>query len=835
MLREKRKANYFQTIKELSEAWRIANDEMFALEDIVSGDEYVGKAISAIQANLDRDQFIDFSLMVRLVVEGIERGREEAIAAVSPMRHLMVDEYQDINASQERLISSLHRRGGTLFAVGDDDQSIYGWRGADVTNILDFEGRYPGAARHVLETNYRSTRAIVEASNRLISGKLEGKKRLAKRPVARESKSPRDFRALSFSGREHEAGWVADRVAELLGTEYVERDGRKRGLTPGDFAILMRSTKQKENDDRPRHKSYSDALKAKGIPVTLEAGGSPFDVRHVEVIRDAFLLFRGRSPERGALTGFFQDSVIGTYGKASFDGFVETMGRWSRMIHSPEGSRRARIYPQDLLHDLLHAFGIHKIELPEHVMSAVGVFSRIIQDVESVYVSVDSTSRFSQVLNFLQNVADSGYDLSSDDLVRSPDAVTVSTVHKVKGLEFPAVFVVDVEQGRFPRRKSQYDGWMPENLIQPLLDRGRYNGGDEEETRLFYTALTRAERYLYVTCSYCLPEGKKKWRESEFMIRLTDREIKKYRQGMPEGIAPAPQKPRIAEVDLPTSFSEIRYYLRCPKDYEFRHRFKLSPTITEMFGFGKTVHASVAKLHETFSSRSPSEDDAERVVGEMFHLKHIPPSRDPKNRPGGYERAKGSAQSILRQYARSYGKDFLLRREVEARFEIPIRQAVISGAIDLLIRENEEGEIVDASVIDFKSAETDGSVALEEDENLEWTELAIQVQLYAKVAKEVFGENARAGAIHLLKNNKRVMIPVGAAAVGAAVENVLWAVDGILADDFPMRPGRRKCRECDFRKLCPKKPEEYKTEKRPPKIHLPGGGKRLALAVENPD
>ncbi|MET0118929.1 MAG: ATP-dependent DNA helicase [Sedimenticola sp.] len=826
-LGQQRGARYFKQIKETSRAWSIMNEEMVRLEDVVAEDELLGEVLSTLQVSLDRDQFIDFSSMIRLVVDGLEENDPGALAATSSLEHLMVDEYQDVNTSQERLIRALHRHSKTLFVVGDDDQSIYGWRGADVTNILTFEERFPNATRHTLATNYRSTRAIVETADNLVAAQL-GANRFEKNPNAAELDLPRDYRILWFNTRQDEATWAADRVVELLETEYIERNGKRRGLTPGDFAILMRSTREPEANGNPRHSAFTDALEQRGIRVTLEAGGSPFDVPQVSVLRDTFALLRNGSPTRGEVQTHFSNIVQPAYQNANFQQFATVMAEWGREIHTPPGGVRRRVFPQNLVHELLEAFGIQAGGYPNDVMNAIGIFSRMIQDVEAVYVSIDSSNRFSQLLNFLENIADAGYDLSSDDLVQMPDAVTVSTVHKVKGLEYPVVFVVDVENSRFPKIRRAYNGWLPSNLIQDALNRNCYCSNHDEEARLFYTALTRAERFLYVTGCENLPGGKQRRKRSNYALSLVDEEISDNPNGFPVGLDSAPAEARLAETSLPTSYSEIRYYLRCPKDYQYRYRFGFTPAIVEMFGFGQTVHAAVGKLHETFTHHAPSGEEAEQVAESVFHLKHIPPSRDPQNRPGGYENAKDSARSILRHYAESYGDDFIHRREVEARFEIPVEQAVISGAIDLLIHEDDEGNIVDASVVDFKAMK--GGEAPAENEKLNWTELAIQVQLYAKAAREVLGEPARTGAVHLLKDDQRVAVPVDDEAVAAAVENVVWAVDRVLMGDFPMRPEHHKCSDCDFQKLCPKRAENFQISQQPPEIHLPDGNKQHARA-----
>jgi len=176
------------------------------------------------------------------------------------IRHLIVDEFQDINPAQEQLIREIHRFGGSLFVVGDDDQAIYAWRGADVNNILDFTRRYPEARAHTLPKNYRSIPPIVGAADAFAAAEL-GAARIPKHPQADEPAGAKDFRKLWFGTREDEAEWTAERIAQLVGAEYRDPNGGPpRGLTFADFAILMRSTRWKEQDGTPRHKPFTDAL-----------------------------------------------------------------------------------------------------------------------------------------------------------------------------------------------------------------------------------------------------------------------------------------------------------------------------------------------------------------------------------------------------------------------------------------------------------------------------------------------------------------------------------------------------------------------------------------------
>lgn len=815
------RGRYFEVVREVASAWKMVNDEMLDLDEVAAGDAELGTVLQNLKLAMDRDCFIDFSQMIRAVAEALESGNLVACAALADLRHLHVDEYQDVNPSQEALIRSMRGHAQTLFVCGDDDQALYAWRGADVSNILEFTQRHSGAAEHTLGRNFRSTPAIVDSADRFVVAEL-GPTRLPKNPEAAPTDQSRDLRRVWFNDRGEEADWVAERIATLLGTAYREQDGRIRGLTPADFAILMRSTKQAEPAGSPRHAAFTEALATRGIPFSLEAGGSVFDRPQAAVLRDSFELLRSGQPSRADAQAFFENEVLPSYPDADFSEFVKVLANWGREIHGPSsssGAARRRVYPQQLVHDLLNAFGIRAANLDAGTMADIGSFSRMIQDAESVYLSIDSAARFGQILNFLQQIARDGYDTGTDDILARPDAVTVSTVHKVKGLEFPAVFIVDMENRRFPKRKSDYRGWLPDALVKDAVARGAYQSTPDEEARLFYTAMTRAERYLHTSGAANLPGGKQTQRPSRFTQRLEDAELVEDPEDVPEGLESATPERRLDETVLPTTYSDIRYYLGCPRDYLFRKSYGFSPPITDLFGFGLSVHAALGKLHEKYPDASPTLDEAEEVAREMFHLKHVPESRDP-DRPGPYERARDSAADILRTYADTYAADFARARKIEVRFEIPLRDAVISGSIDLMLHEDENGEVLDAEVVDFKSME--GGDDPEMNPALDWTTLALQVQLYAKAAREVLGENARTGSVHLLKDNQRIEVPVDDAAVAAAVENVEWAVGRILDDDFPMRPHPEKCGGCDFRAICPKSVEDFKTEDRPPPLQIPG-------------
>ena len=817
--RQRANNRYFETIKQVSDAWKIANDELLDYTAVLAGNEALGDLLIRIRDRLRADQYLDFSLMIRNVVEAIQSNAIGIENAIGSVQHLMVDEYQDVNPCQEELIRLLHQRSSTLFAVGDDDQAIYAWRGADVSNILTFRERYPGSSVYTLSQNFRSTKPIVEASDEFAASQL-GPSRISKTPTAFRDSSPQDIGVLWFPDRAAEALWVASRINYLLGTA-VEDNGNVRGLTPGDFAVLMRSTRQKENKKEPRHEAFTTALQDMSIPVSLEAGGGPFDRPQAQVLRSTFQLLRDTPLDRNTLLDHFENEVVPAYPLAEFNSLAKSLTDWQRRVHRAQGSPRLRLYPQQLVYELLEAFNVAQTDFGDDVMRDIGLFSRMILDVETVYMSVDSKHRFTDVLNFLQNAAENGYDVSTDDVVQRPDAVTISTVHKAKGLEFPCVFIVDVEARRFPTDKRRYLGWLPPNVMADATKRGAYQSTLDEEVRLFYTAATRAERFLYISGAENLPHALRPRKPSSFASQIeTHPEVRKDPSILPNTLSKATPRRRLDDNDYPTSFTEIKYYLQCPKSYQFRERYGLNPVVPEMFGFGRAVHTSIQKLHELYPIAPPEPVQIEQIVEDTFHLKHVPESRDPVNQPGPYENARKRAVKIGQEYVANFGDDFERERQVEVFFEIPSRSCIISGSIDLLLSEDMEGNILRAEIIDFKTVE--GGEEPTANDELDWTELALQVQLYARAADQVLGQNARTGSVHLLKDNQRVEVPITQEAVYAALANVEWAVKGILESDFPMRPHPDKCGKCDFRPICPRTPQNYvRSSDVPPELHLP--------------
>lgn len=461
----------------------------------------------------------------------------------------------------------------------------------------------------------------------------------------------------------------------------------------------------------------------------------------------------------------------------------------------------------------------------ETALRDLGLFSDILKDVEQTYVSIDSQWRYREMLNFLQNIAQN-YELDSVDYISKVDAVNVSTIHKVKGLEYPVVFVVDLVNQRFPGRKGQYSGILPKELMLNAIDRGAYGNRQEDEARLFYTAITRAERLLYFTGSEIQLGLKNKKKPSIFTAGLNHHDMRTD-VTIDELADKMESSQRFDDNELPTDFSSVKSYLKCPFMYKLQNVYGYNAAVPELFGFGQTTHTILERLHQKYKDRIPTEKEIFDMVEDTFMLKHVFPSNDPVNRPGSYERAKMLVHEIMKKYVNTYSDDFCRIRQDEARFELLVDEALITGSIDLLLREDEDKKINEAEVIDFKSMEIS-----DDTESFDWREMSLQVQLYSRAAKEVIGENVETGYVHTLKDNKRVKVPVDELSVKNAISAIEWAVKGILNDDFPMRACLTNCKECDYRAICRQERENFKRKELPPAINTPMGMQIIAAFEE---
>jgi len=430
--------------------------------------------------------FDDLLLLTEELFANFEAARRDEAERFD---HLLIDEYQDTNGSQYRIVKALARDHRNLCVVGDDDQSIYGWRGAEVEHILQFARDWPDAAVVWLEENYRSTAEILELANRLIAfNKHRHPKQLrAARPGGQKP------RIEQFPNETKEAEGVIADISRLL---------RHSEWEPKDFAILFRTNEQ------PR--AFESELRRAGLPYVLIGGMSFFDRREVKDVL-AYLKTIHSPQDEVSLRRIINTPPRG-FGDKSLEQLTaaavqQGVNLWDVMQqpHVVGGLSEAARRGNDQLRALVQDFQ-QRLARPPLVDGVRALLQRIdyegelrrlyedpneqtarwgaVEEVVNALGEYESKHRSPALSEFLDEVALSGQDFDNEkDKQLQRNAIALLTLHSAKGLEFPHVYLVGMEEGILPHHRSiALDG-----------------SAIDEERRLCYVGVTRAQERLTLT------------------------------------------------------------------------------------------------------------------------------------------------------------------------------------------------------------------------------------------------------------------------------------------------------------------------------------------------
>jgi DNA helicase II / ATP-dependent DNA helicase PcrA len=457
-------------------------------------EEVIARVYREYERLLRRASALDFDDLLTQPINLFEEAPHLLQRYQERFLHVMVDEYQDTNRVQYVLVSALAERHRNLFVVGDPDQSIYGWRQADIRNILDFEKDYPDARQIHLELNYRSTARIVEAADRVIR---ENVARIDRR-LRTENDDGEQIVLRELSDQAHEAQFITDEVRRMAEIDGVAYD---------DVAVMYRTTAQS--------RAIEEALRFRGIPYQVIGGVRFYERKEVKDILAVFRLLHNPA-DSIALERVVGNLPIGrglgpraldeirtwavTERRPMLDGFLAISGS-SDAESTPAISGNARAAARRV------GSVIASLRDTAVDTSLTGLFDAIV-DRTGYGATFDRTEeedldRWANILELRSELERLGDAPASETIapylervalvadVDSLDAdergrVTLITLHSAKGLEFPVVFVAGVEEGLLPiSRAVESEHLNPEEL--------------EEERRLFYVGMTRAKRLLYLT------------------------------------------------------------------------------------------------------------------------------------------------------------------------------------------------------------------------------------------------------------------------------------------------------------------------------------------------
>ena len=457
--------------------------EQYALR--TNGDyrkEVISELYASYQKRLKENNALDFDDIINLTIKILEENKDVLDYYVEKFKYILVDEYQDTNKAQFKLISLLASKYGNITVVGDNDQGIYKFRGADITNILNFEKDFPGSKVIKLEQNYRCTQNILNIANEVIkNNKNKYEKKLWTKND--EGVLPKIYRGQT---EYDEANYVVDQIEHLKITEHYNYK---------DFAILYRMNSQS--------RSLEDILRREDIPYKIVGGLKFYERKEIKDVI-AYLRLVHNTNDNLSLIRIINEPKRGI-GKTSIDS-VEQIASTNgismyEVIKKCDQYGLNRIYPKsrdfiNTIEELRQIKDNIKIsELIKQILIQTGYSAALelektdeaesrLQNLDeflTVAIEFEEQSAENSLSDFLE-----GITLSSDidEMEDTDESVTLMTLHSAKGLEFPIVFMVGMEDGIFPSYKSIGDD---EEL--------------EEERRLCYVGITRAKQLLYLTCA----------------------------------------------------------------------------------------------------------------------------------------------------------------------------------------------------------------------------------------------------------------------------------------------------------------------------------------------
>lgn len=764
----------------------------------------LAEAYARYEALLLEENVMDFASLQFWALRLLREHPHVLSGYQSRFKAIVVDEFQDTNTAQGRIVELLGKAHQNLTVVGDDDQSIYQWRGASLANILEFETVFPNPRKIVLTQNYRSTQPILDLAYAVIQHnnphRLEVKNALDKRLVATKdvgaSNTMIDEKpvALRFSHYLEEVEFVVKKIAEL----------RDKGIPLREMAILVRASAHAV--------PFVDRLSREEIPFTFYGAQGLFQREEIRdllaVLRslvnrdDDIALFRFLSMKEFGFEIEYLLQLLQKSKSTSSSLFAVLLNE----IDSPNlftgvgaGSGLSRFLElfkslQQLSksHPASHVLGTflrdshYLSSLEADALQSIATFSQMVEGFERAA----QDPRLPACLEYVRARQDVGDRAAPSEVALDADTVKVLTVHAAKGLEFEAVFVVNLVQQRFPAQNRSEPLPIPLPLLsQTVEDDSQFLS---EERRLFYVAVTRARTHLYLTSSEKY-EGRKAWKPSVF-----------FQESIGSGMVDVLEKAHVVATSAPgekplvfgyereyrslrLSFSKINTFTTCPLQYKFRYLYQLSEPLSHAASFGTSVHNTLNSFYrELLAKKAPP--SLERLH-ELYNQNWI---------PLGYENRdhlttrKAAGWEMLQRFYATNSSPWVFPAFLEKPFTLKTPSGLtLSGRIDRVDR-LEDGTF---EVIDYKTGRLPDEKSTEDN---------LQLSLYALACRDVFKIPATRFSLYYLDGDQKLTgarTPEQLAHTEQELEEIART---IAHSPLTATPSPRVCALCSYRLLCEK-------------------------------
>ncbi len=788
------------------------------LQDLAHRQREIALTYQRYQELLAREGLVDFGDLITLPLR-LFRERPAVLREYQErFQTVLVDEFQDTNYAQFQLVRLLAGTRADVTVVGDDDQSIYKFRGAAISNILTFMDVYPQSAKVVLTVNYRSHQGILDPAYRLVRhndpDRLEVKAAVDKRLSAVRPRG-RSVEHHHFDTLSSEADWVAGEIAGR-----VER-GEARFT---DFAVLVRSN----NDADP----FLRAMNMRGIPHRFTGSRGLYNR---EEIRLAMAFLRTLARPADSLSLYYL-GVSPLYLVAATD-VAKALNYASRRNRTLEHVfRRLDLYPDlaeelapesraaigkllDDLEEMRRLMNDHATGrvLYEYLVTRSGYIRRLATsgaredeirvanlarffDIVAKYGEIAAYDRVPEFVTHMDDLITAGDDPAVAEAEFDQDAVSVLTVHKAKGLEFPVVFLVSCVSDRFPTRSRLEPIPLPDALIRDILPAGDFHL--QEERRLFYVAMTRAQHELHLTSARDYG-GVRPRKISRFVLEALDVpqvDGTAFKASAIEAIhrhAPpaADGQQRLAGVLPPDeavslSFRQVDDYETCPLKFKYTHILRVPLLRDHRVVYGTAIHEAIREYHRRKARRQPI------ALDDLFkHYERAWVSEGFISREHE-DRRLDEGRDVLRRFFEFQEAGGLVPTFVEAPFAFQVGMTRVKGRWD---RVDLRGDNV--VLIDFKTSD----VRTQKDADRRARE-SLQLAIYALAYRETYGATPTRLELHFLGAQQ---VLVGQAVpddemLAQTVAVIERAAAGVRKGQFIATPDfYRACRYCAFASICP--------------------------------
>jgi len=729
--------------------------------------------------------------------------------------YILVDEFQDTNYTQFQLVKLLAAGYKNITVVADDDQSIYKFRGAAISNVLGFMDVYPEAKQIVLTKNYRSTQIILDTAYRLVNynnpDRLEFQNNISKRLIS-QTKEEGIIKHLHFDTLSSEAEGVAKLIKERV---------EKGDYNYRDFAILVRANKDAD--------PFLRSLNMVDIPWSFSGNEGLYSSEEIRLlisflrsvakfddsvhlyylaaspiyqlpVRDLTLCMNYASRRNRSLFYVFShlfeipqlDEEISLEGKAIIDKIIKDLEKYADLaIKHSTG-------------EVLYKFITQSGYLKKLISSPSMTNEKKVKNIARFFDIVRSTSnvithdRVPQFINYLDLLIEAGDNPAVAEADMEVDAVNVLTVHKAKGLEFPVVIIVNLVSQRFPSYFRRESIPLPDPLIKDILPGGDFHL--QEERRLFYVGMTRAKKELYLTSARDYG-GKRPRKVSQFIMEALD--LSKTNMAphkisalevIKRNAPPAGEEHQLYETISPEeiltlSYRQIDDYLTCPLKYKYVHVIRVPIMQHHAVVYGRALHEAV---QEYYRRKLIGNEVREEDLLSVFH--NYWTSEGFLSREHEEQRLE-EGRKTLHQFYQAAQKERYLPAYIEKEFSFLLENNRIIGRWDRVDIHN--GKVC---IVDFKSSNVQ-----EQKEADKKTKKSLQLAIYALAYQKIFGKLPEQVKLHFLESGLVGVATLTENDISRTIEKIREAAAGIRARAYRAKPGYQPCHllTCAYQQVCP--------------------------------